>query len=409
MGLIKSIFSAGRGVLADQWVDYLKCEPMSNDVLARKGYRVVGSGSSNTKGSDNVISNGSRVDVADGQFMMIVENGKIVDYCAEPGQYLYKTDLQPSLMGGGFGDLGKSFAEVGKRFLGGGQVMGTQRVYFVNTQEILGNKWGVGEVPFRDSEFSFSIKISSYGEYSYKITNPLMFYTNLCSTKLDAGDFTRDMIDSQLKAEVQSAMHPALGRVALKRIPYDQLPLFTKDICEEVNKELSADWEEARGISVFSFAVGGVTPDEASAKKIEQFQESRVYTDARMMGARLGTAQATAMENAASNEAGAMTGFMGMGFAQQAGGMNAAQFYQMNNQQPNAPAPAAPAAEPVRGWTCACGAVNQGNFCANCGAKKPADAPLYHCDKCGWTPEDPAHPPKFCPNCGDPFNDEDKQ
>ncbi len=420
MGLIKTFFgslgnavgSSATGVISDQWVDYIKCEPMPNHVLARKGYRYTGEKSSNKKGNDNVITSGSKVDVAEGQFMMIVENGKITEFCGEPGQYVYQADTQPSLLSGGFKGLGKSFLEVGKRFVGGGQEMTTQRVYYINTTEILSNNWGVGQVPFRDSEFGFTIKLGAYGEYSYHIFDPLLFFTNVCSTTLELEDYTRDKIDKQLKTEVQSALHPALGRVALKKVAYDQLPLHTTEICQEVNAELSAKWGKTRGIEVVSFAVGGVTPDDESAAKINEFQEMRVFTDARMMGARLGTAQAKAMETAAANESGSMHGFLGLGFAQQAGGMNAASLYQMDAAQGGqpmaAPAQAAPAQPQMAGWACACGAVNQGKFCPECGAKKPAGAPLYRCDKCGWQPADPANPPKFCPECGDPFQQEDQ-
>lgn len=431
MGLIKAITGAVGSELADQWVDYIKCDALPMNVLAVKGEKYVTGKSSNKKSGENIISNGSRVDIADGQFMMIVENGKVVDYCAEPGQYTYKTDLEPSLLGGGFSDLGKTFKEIGKRFTAGGQPTHSQYVYYINTKELMGNKWGVGEVPFRDSEFNFTIKIGAYGEYSYRITNPLLFYTNVCAN-VD-GSFTRDKIDSQLKAELQTAMQPALGRIALKKVAYDQLPLFTKDICNELNSELTDEWAEKRGISIVSFAMAGVTPDAESAEKINQFQESRVYTNANMMGARLGTAQANAMESAAKNESGAMTGFMGMGFAQQSGGANAAQMFQMGEKQAEQQSAQQQAqsgwtcecgavnqgkfctecgkSQPVsaeqEGWVCKCGAVNQGKFCSECGAKKPAGEPLYRCDKCGWKPEDPKNPPKFCPECGDPFDDND--
>lgn len=289
----------------------------------------------------------------------------------------------------------------------------------------MGNKWGVGEVPFRDSEFNFTIKIGAYGEYSYKITNPLLFYTNICANV--EGSFTRDRIDSQLKSELQTAMQPALGRIALKKVAYDQLPLFTKDICSELDSELTAEWAERRGISIVSFAMSGVTPDADSAEKINKFQESRVYTNPNMMGARLGTAQANAMESAAQNDSGAMTGFMGMGFAQQAGGANAAQMFQMHQQQAEQHPEqngwtcecgkvnqgkfctecGKPYTEQKQGWVCKCGAVNQGKFCSECGAKKPEGEPLYRCDKCGWKPQDPKNPPKFCPECGDAFDEND--
>lgn len=421
MGLLKAILGGTRTVLADQWVDYIKCDALPVNVIAAKGVKAIGPKSSNTKSSDNIITDGSRVDVADGQFMLIVENGLIVDYCAEPGQYTYQTGTQPSLMSGGFKNLGATFKEIGKRFTAGGQELTTQRVYYINTKELLGNKWGVGAVPFRDSEFNFTMKISAYGEYSYKITNPLMFYKNVCGN-ID-GYYVRANIDSQLKAELQTAMQPTLGRIALKRIPYDQLPLFTRDICSELNAELTEDWVNLRGISVVAFAVAAVAPDEESAKKIAEFQESRVYADSRMMGARLGTAQATAMETAAGNSAGAVTGFLGMGFAGQAGGMNANELYQMGDEKGGTPpqggATAEPATESSAGdgltpptadesWKCPeCETYNKSKFCTDCGAKRPAGSPVYRCDKCGWQPEDPRKAPKFCPECGDRFDDND--
>jgi len=430
MGLIKAGLSAIGTTLADQWKEYIYCDAMDQNVLLEKGAVRITGGSSNTKRNENIISDGSRVAVNEGQCMLIVENGKVVDFSAEPGAYEYRTGTEPSMLDSGWKGLKESFKKVGKRFTYGGQPENDQRVYYVNIKEITGNKVGVGDVPFRDSEFGFTMMLKGYGTYSYRITDPIMFYTNLAGNVEDR--FTRNRIDEQLKTEVQHNLQPALGKIAQKGIPYDQLPLYTKEIAEVLNEELTRDWRELRGISVVSVALASITPDAESAKKIAQFQESRVYTNAQMMGARLGTAQASAMENAAANEAGAMTGFLGMGFAQNAGGTSAGEFYKMGGNPP----PAAPSktAESVDGWDCPCGAkgntgkfcaecgakppqtgwkcpscgsVNKGRFCPECGAKKPADAPLYQCDKCGWQPADPAKPPKFCPECGDPFDDGD--
>ena len=434
MGLIKAALGAIGGTLADQWKEYIYCDSMSADVLVQKGEVKIMDRSSNTRRNDNIISDGSKIAVNEGQFMMIVENGKVVDFSAEPGAFTYRTGTEPSMLDNGWKGLKESFKMVGKRFTYGGQPENDQRVYYVNIKEIMDNKVGVGDVPFRDSEFGFTMMLKGYGTYSYRITNPIMFYTNVCANVKDR--FLRSEIDGQLKTEVQHNLQPALGKIALKGIPYDQLPLFTNEIAEELNQELTAEWVEKRGISVVSVALASITPDEESAKKIAEFQESRVYTNATMRGARLGTAQATAMEKAAANDAGAMTGFLGMGFAQQAGGMNATSLYQMGQGQggPGQPEPPKSAAggwscpscgkagntgkvcseggakRPEEGWTCpTCGKVNQGKFCPECGTKRPAGAPVYQCDKCGWKPEDPAHPPKFCPECGDPFTEEDKK
>ena len=335
------------------------------------------------------------------------------------------------MLGGGLKDLGPSFKLMLQRFKAGGMSTNTMKIFYVNLKEIQGNKIGIGNVPFRDSEFGFTVKVMGYGVYSYRITDPLLFFENVTGTTF--GDYPRSRIDEQLKSELQMAMQPALGKIAAMHISYDQLINYPKEIGEAVNQEMTPEWQEKRGISIVSIAFASITVDEESSKKIAQFQESRVYTNPGMMGARLGGAQANAMETAAGNAAGAMTGFLGMGFAQQAGGANPGQMYQMAQQQGAVPPsePAAPAAssgeKPASGqewicphcqavnhgkfctncgekkpqptgWICPeCGTENQGNFCSNCGIKKPVSQAA--CPECGWKPED-GKLPKFCPNCG---------
>lgn len=285
-------------------------------VLLRPATKIVRGKAVNNAG-ENVISNGSLFDVGVNQCAIFVENGKVHDLCAEPGQYRYDTQLEPSMLGGGLKDLGPSFKLMLQRFKAGGMSTNTMKIFYVNLKEIQGNKIGIGDVPFRDSEFGFTVKVMGYGVYSYRITDPLLFFENVTGTTL--GDYPRSRIDEQLKSELQMAMQPALGKIAAMRISYDQLINYPKEIGEAVNQEMTPQWQEKRGISIVSIAFASITVDEESSKKIAQFQESRVYTNPGMMGARLGGAQANAMETAASNSAGAMTGFLGMGFAQQAG------------------------------------------------------------------------------------------
>ena len=467
MGLLKAGIGALGGVLADQWKEFFYCEALDMDTLVVKGSKRVGGRSSNTKGSDNVISNGSVIAVADGQCMIIVEQGKIVEVCAEPGEFVYDSSTEPSIFAGKLGtSILDTFKAIGKRFTYGGDTGKDQRVYYFNTKEIMGNKFGtpspiIFEVMNKRIGFSRTVNVRCNGVYSYIITNPLLFYTKVCGNVEQA--FTRDQIDEQMKAEFVSALQPAFGALAEMELRPAQLPAKVNELKRAMNEALQYEWVESRGISVEKIALNPITLSDEDMKKIQEMEDSMSYgSNAAMMAGRMTTATANAMEIAAGNSAGAMTGFMGMGMAGSAmgGGFNAAQnFYQMGQQQQQA-APAAPAAEGWKcscgaiatgkfcpecgskkpepqaadGWKCACGAVNSGKFCAECGSPKPAEAsgwtcscgmtntgkfcqncgskkpegvPQYKCDKCGWQPEDPTKAPRFCPECGDPFDNGD--
>ena len=438
MGLIKAGIGAVSSALADQWKEYFYCEALDKDVLVTKGAKRITSRSSNTKGSDNIISNGSGIAVADGQCMIIVEQGKVVEVCAEPGLFTYDTSSEPSIFAG---SLGKSiidtFKLIGKRFAYGGDTGNDQRVYYFNTKELIDNKFGTpNPIPFRvvDTKIGLDIDVSirCSGVYSYKIANPLLFYTNVCGNV--EREYTRDELDSQLKTEFISALQPAFGRLSELELRPNQIVAHNTDLENAMNSALSAKWGELRGLEVVSIALGSVTLPEEDAQLIKDAQRVAIMRDPTMAAATLVGAQADAMKAAASNEGGAMNGFVGMGMAMNAGGMNAQNLFAMGQQQAaNAPAPA-PASAPAEGgwkcscgatatgkfcsdcgapkpeangWVCSCGTVNKGRFCSECGAKKPVGAPQYKCDKCGWEPEDPKNPPKFCPECGDPFNADD--
>lgn len=440
MGLIKAAASAAGSVLADQWKEYFYCESLDEHTLIVKGTKRVGEKSSNTKGSDNIISKDSAIAVADGQCMLIVDQGKITEVCAEPGVFTYDNSTEPSVFGGDFGEgLMESFKTFGKRFTMGGQPSADQRVYYVNTKELVGNKYGTAaSIPYRviDEELriNLTVNLKCFGEYSYRITDPVRFYANLAGNISDS--YTRDRIDSQLKSELMTALQPAFVKVSMKRVPIDMLPGYTSDIADALNDELSKKWKEGRGIEVESFGISSVTADEKDMKKIQEIQEAATYSDDRFKGGRMTAAMANAVEGAATNENGAMAGFMGMGMAMGQGGnavssvmqgtagngpvaMGGAGFAQGGPQQAasgvaqngaaGASAPAnASGASAEKAWFCGeCGTPNQGKFCTECGSPKPQGALQYKCDKCGWEPADPTHPPKFCPECGDPFGDED--
>lgn len=442
MGLIKALSGAVGGTLADQWKEFFYCDALSSDTLMIKGEKRVSGRSSNTKGNDNIISNGSGIAVADGQCMMIVEQGKIVEVCAEPGEYTYDKSTEPSIF---TGPLGKgiidTFKTIGKRFTYGGDTGKDQRVYYFNTKELIDNKFGTpNPIPFRVADrnigLDIDVSVRCSGVYSYKIADPLLFYTNVCGNVEKA--YTRDTIDGQLKTEFISALQPAFGRLSELGLRPNQIVAHNTDLENAMNSALSAKWGELRGLQVVSIALGSVTLPEEDAELIKKAQHAAILRDPSMGAATLVGAQAEAMKAAAANENGAMMGFMGLGMATQAGGMNAQNLYQMGQQarQQQPQAPAAPASAPADAWKCSCGATvtgkfctecgakkpedgwtcpscgatgNKGKFCSECGTKKPEGAPLFRCDKCGWEPEDPAHPPKFCPECGDIFDDNDKK
>ncbi len=439
MGLISAGIGAIGGVLADQWKEFFYCDAIDKNVLVVKGQKRISSRSSNTKGNDNIISNGSLIAVADGQCMIIVEQGKIVEVCAEPGEFVYDTSTEPSIFTGKLGEgIKNTFKLIGKRFTFGGDPGKDQRVYYFNTKEIVENKFGTPTpIPFRvvdrNIHLDIDVSVRCSGLYSYRIADPLLFYANVCGNV--ERDYTRDQIDSQLKTEFVSALQPAFARISELEVRPSALPGHAEELSDAMNVALSKKWGELRGLQVVSIAMNPITLSEEDAELIKKAQHAAIMRDPNMAAATLVEAQSQAMKDAAKNSAGAMTGFMGMGMAQQAGGANAANLFAMGQQQsaqqPAQPAPA-PAAntwkcdcgaentgkfciecgkpKPADGWACPkCGTVNKGRFCMECGEKKPAGEPLYKCDKCGWEPEDPKHPPKFCPECGDPFDDKDIQ
>ena len=463
MGLIKAALGSVGGVLADQWKEYFYCESLPADILLTKGQKRVSGRSSNTKGSDNIISQGSIIAVADGQCMIIVEQGKVVDLCAEPGEYTYDQSTEPSIFNGSLSSsIPAVFRNIGKRFTFGGEPPKDQRVYYFNTKELVGNKYGTpSPVPFRvvDNNIGLDVDISirCFGEYSYRVDNPILFYANV-SGNVEAA-YSRAQIDSQLRTELLTALQPAFAKISAMGIRYSMLPGHTIEMADALNEVLSSKWSDLRGISIVSFGVSSVKASEEDEQMIKELQRNATFRNPNMAAAHLVGAQAAAMQSAAANEAaGPAMAFMGMNMAGAAGGMNAQNLFAMGQQQQMAQPPqqatvakAGPGwacscghtgntgkfcaecgkpepqangwkcscgtinkgkfcaecgkPEPKAGdsWTCSCGAVNKGKFCAECAKPKPAGAAQSKCAKCGWVPEDLAKPPKFCPECANRF------
>lgn len=390
MGLIKAALGAAGGTLADQWKEFFYCDALEKDVMVVKGQKRVGGRSSNTKGNDNIISNGSGIAVADGQCMIIVEQGKVVDVCAEPGEYTYDTSSEPSIF---CGDLGKgisdTFATIGKRFAMGGDTGKDQRVYYFNTKELIDNKFGTANpVMFRvvDSRIGLDLDVSlrCSGVYSYRISDPLLFYSNVCGNV--EHEYNREEIDKQLKTEFISALQPALAKLSDMELRPNQIIAHTTELEDAMNEALSKKWGETRGLKIVSIALGSVTLPDEDAEMIKTMQRNAALTNPAMAAATMTAATADAMKTAAGNSAGAMTGFMGMGMANMAGGVNTQNLYHM----------AATQQQTAEGWKCDCGATNTGKFCSNCGKAQLTVGNSWTCE-CGSV-----NTGKFCSNCGKP-------
>ncbi len=456
MGLIKAAKDAIGSMLADQWREYFYCDSLSNDILVVKGQKRVNSGRNSNKGSDNIITGGSIIAVNEGQCMIIVDQGQIVEFCADAGEFVYDNSTEPSLFSGELSEtVMNTFKAVGKRFTFGGNTGKDQRVYYFNIKEIMSNLFGTAvPIPFRvvDANIGLDVDISirCNGEYSFRICDPLLFYKNVCGNV--TGRYERSQMASQLKAELMSAMQPAFARISAMGVRYSAVVAHTAELTDFLNQELSDKWKELRGIEIVSMTIRGMNASEEDEQMIKDLQRTAVFRNPGMAAATLTTAQAEAMKAAASNTAtGPMMAFANMNMAAQTGGVQAGALYQMAGREQQAPtaaqmgfmpagqgagqaAGAGQAGAAMAGWTCSCGktdnkgkfcmecgtkkpaeagwicscgTVNQGKFCMECGSKKPAGAVAYRCDKCGWEPEDPIHPPKFCPECGDIFDDSD--
>ena len=419
MGLIKATLKSVGGVFADQWKEYFTCDSLSSDELVKKGEKHSSRRSVNTKGSDNVISNGSGIVVADGQCMMIVDSGKIVEFSAEPGEYTFDSSSEPSVFYGGFGKgLLDSFKAMGRRIGYGANEARDQRVYYFNTKEILDNKFGTANpVPFRlvDKRIDFDVDLSirCAGVYSYRISDPMKFYK--CIAGNLSGTFYRSSLDSQLKSEFISALQPAFGRLSQMGMRPNEIVSHTTELEEALNNALSEKWGEKRGLEVATVAIATLTIPEEDQELIKNAQMSVVYSDASRAAGLFVSSQAEAMKKAAENKNGAYAGFMGMNMAGAVGSTDTATLFKMGEEKKKERVEedewtcscgaknkgkfctecGAPK-KTVSSWVCSCGAVNTGKFCSECGKKKPE---AKKCPSCGWSAKEGENP-KFCPECG---------
>ncbi len=443
MGLIAAALGAGSNVLSNQWKEYFYMDAIPNDTLIVAGKHKVTGRSSNTKGEENVITNGSKIVVADGQCMIIVEQGKIVEVCAEPGEFTFDTTKAPTIFAGGLGQgILNSFKQFAENFTYGGMTAVTQKIYYVNTKLIMDQKFGTPQpIYFRvvDSRLNFDtdMGLRLHGSYSFQIADPILFYTNVAGNVADV--YKISQIEGQLKNEFVDALQDGLAQINEDGLRPSGLPAKKQQMVDAMNSVLKSKWVDTYGIEIRTISMAPPTMSKEDEDSLKELQKALALSNPLLAAGSMVNAQNTAMNTAAGNAGGAMNGFIGMNMAQNAGGMNAASLFQLGAQQQAAapapaaaPAAAAPAADSWTcskcgavntakfcqecgnpkpadtGWTCSCGAVNKGKFCAECGKPAPSGTPTYKCDKCGWEPEDPAHPPKFCPECGDIFDENDR-
>ena len=384
MGLIRSALGAAESTIHDGYKDYFYCEALPEEVLMAKGIK---RNPQHTLGQDNnIITNGSTIAVADGQAMMIVDQGAIAEFCAEPGEFVYDASTEPCLFTGGLKEtLSAAWETFKKRFVTGGEPAHDQRIYYFNLKEIMGNKYGTqNPVPFHIIEpainFDGFISVRLNGEYSYKITNPILFYKNVAGNV--SGEYRREELESTLKSELLTALQPALGKVAEKGIHYAELPGHAADLCEALNDELSAKWRDLRGIEIASFAMNSVTASPEDEETLKLLQKAAALKDPSLAAGLTVDANATAIKDAAKNPNGAAAGILNVGMVNQYTGTNAADLYAAAGNQPS------------NTWTCSCGKENDGNFCTNCGKPRPAVGNHWKCE-CGAENDG-----NFCTNCG---------
>lgn len=424
MGLIRALAAGTGTVLADQWREYFCADSLDNKVLVAKGHmKTVKRGlfGARNKASEDIITNGSVIAVNEGQVALILCDGKIADFCAEPGYFKWDNSTEPSMFGGNFfRGLADSFKRIGYRFTFGGDTGSQQRVYYINVKEIMDNKFGTKTpVPYDDPYYKTALYIRYFGQYSFKITDPLIFFSSVAGNVTET--YTVEMLRDMCSDEFMTALDSSLAKCSAEGIKFSQLPLRQREIARYMSETLDEEWRTRRGMEIISVALSKVTPDDDSRRRIEEFDTNVMHSNPEAMAGGLAYARMAAMKDAAKNSAGAMTGFMGVGMAASALGGSESQGVLLENaQKMQAAKEAGKKAASGRvcpkcgagvtgkfcpecgekmpdeeaGWVCSCGARNTGRFCSECGKAKPESG--YTCS-CGYRSDKPF---KFCPECG---------
>ena len=436
MGIIKAALNSVGGALADQWLEIIEPDEMSDTTVFAEGKKARSDSkrNSNKKGTEDIITDGSIIRVYPNQFMILTDGGKVIDYTAEEGYYKVQNASAPSLFNGNFGDsLKESFSRV--KF--GGVPSGSQKVFYINLQEIKGIKFGTRmPVNYFDSFYNAELFLRAHGTYSIKITDPLLFFREAVPRNKNRVDIND--INEQYLNEFLEALQSAINQMSADGVRISFVASKGRELSKYMSTILDDDWKAQRGMEIQSVGIASISYDEESTKLINMRNQGAMLSDPSIREGYVQGAVARGIEAAGSNANGSMAGFMGVGMGMNSTGnfMNAASASntrQMEQMREENAANANNTAKPFGEWKCACGAVNTGKFCTECGAQKPADEwkcscgaintgkfcsecgskrpenRKVKCDKCGYEPDMSKPIPKFCPECGDKINEEDYQ
>jgi membrane protease subunit (stomatin/prohibitin family) len=440
MGLIKAAIQSVSSTLSDQYLEFFTCDSLGKEILVKRGAKRMSKGSN--KGDMEVISNGSKIAVPEGTALLLVDNGKVTDFTTEAGMYTWDASSAPTCFGAsGFLEGAKqSIGDLWNRIKSGGEIPMQQRVYFVNMLEIIDNKFGTpSPIPYDDPTY-LGIYIRVNGSFSFRIENPVAFFTSVVGNVTES--YTRDMLMDQAKMEFISKLSEALSRMGSggDNIQYNRLQREQTTLRNYMNDVLDEEWLEGRGMIVVSVGIGGITPDDESRVRIQDFdRDIMLGKNPEMLAARAVAMNAEAQVAAANNKSGALGALMGVGVlgGMGAGGMGgtpASAAFDVIKSQQVAHAASTPVAAAVatsgwkcecghegnsgkfcaecgkpmpkasQGWDCVCGAkANTGKFCSECGKKKEAEVAVAECKACGWKGAEGQAAPKFCPECGQPI------
>lgn len=368
MGLIRATYESAKSVLQDQWKDYFYCDALTSKEIVKKAR------AKNDNHPDrNIISDRSIISVADGQCALIVEQGEIVEVCAEPGEFVFDRSTEPSLFSGSLNQerIKSVFNVFSRRVTYDGHPGRDQKVYYVNTKEFTGNLYGTpAPVPFRvvdkKNGLDLDITIKCFGEYSYKIMNPILFYKNVCGNVEEV--YLRESLDSQLKSELLTSLQKAFSEISKLEIRYSMLPQYTDQLRESLNEILSERWRDLRGIEIVSFGISSIKASEKDEDMIKEIQRNAVFKDPLMAAAQMVGSQSIAIQEAAKNQnAGAAMAFMGLNMANGQNPINAQELYKMAQNNVN----------------------------------EYEKQNIHYCSNCGHKIENKT---VFCPNCGHKLN-----